>query len=228
MNIDKTSIEKYLKEGVTQKKIEISDKLQINIDEIDYYNTYSNYDYFFPIHAFLPTNEAIPNLKINYNCTFNYLAKLRYEFVNICNKKYVKQLNNEDIKRLKSLESKHFVYSMLFYTIGSFFIFMKPLPRVKIVNYYIGFYCWFVSKYYSIYFIKNDVLELRDKIISKGKKLNKSEIEVYDYTLISDWSNALCISLTSSLISFSSTKTLFAIFCKVVLSELPNFSSTIV
>jgi hypothetical protein len=183
--IDQKEIQNYLKSEITQQ-IE-KNKSEISLKEFKFTNTYDYYDYLFPFHIFMSSGDKIQDSEFEYNLTYRYLAKLRYEMVHLLNNKYQKFMNNNDREEIKKLENRHFIVSSAFYLSSFSLMYFKPIKRPKILNYYFGAYLFLVGYLNSILVIKNDLINLRNKIRIKSKPFNKNEKYIYDYTVIPDW-----------------------------------------
>ena len=191
----KEEIEDYLKSQVQEAKQKsntenIQSRTSKNpnsiINEAEFTNAYSVLDYIFPIHTFFETKEAIPDLATNYLCTFRYLFAKRNEFLHLLNQKYQKYLTDDDRETLKSIEYKHFIYTLSSYLGSLIFLFAKSFKFLKIFRFYMASYLFFPANVYSIYFLRNEFLPLRDKVVLH-KPFNKEINDILDYTLIPDW-----------------------------------------
>ena len=183
--IDKEDIVSYLKTQVQSAKNQ-EDGPKLNLENIKFHNSYSLFDKVFPFHIFWKTGEKIPRMDIDFLCTYRYLSHLRYEFVNLLNKKYMPLLNSTEILKIKSAEEKYAFFNFLFYSISAFLILKRPIRIAKFLNFYIAGYLIFASKYYSIYLVSKDLFDIKQRI-KMQKPFKMSENDVYDYTLIPDW-----------------------------------------
>jgi hypothetical protein len=183
--IDKQNIKSYLKQQVESTKNQ-EDGPKLHLENIKFYNTYSLYDKIFPFHVLLKTGEKIPRMNIEFLCTYRYLNYLRYEFVNLLNKKYQNYLTEQEKYKLSRLEEKYSLYNAIFYTTSLFLLFKRPIRFFKILNFYFAAYLMFATKYYSMYLIRNELYPIKQKVISQ-KPLKIDENDVYDYTAIPDW-----------------------------------------
>lgn len=185
--IGKDEIKNYLKTEVEiMKNKETETGPELHMENIKYQNSFSDFDKFFPFHVFLKTGEKVPRMDIEFLCTYRYLYFLRYEFVNVLNKKYTKYLNAADIQKLKDIEFKYSMLNFTFYFSAVYLLFKRPIKFAKLLNFYLGGYLIFASKYYSIYIVRNDFKEIKNKI-KMHKNININDNDVYDYTLIPDW-----------------------------------------
>ena len=91
-----------------------------------------------------------------------------------------------EINILKWIEFKYYTLNLAFYSVSFYLLFKRPIKFTKLLNFYFGAYILFASKYYSIYIVRNELIEIKQKI-KMHKNLNINEMDVYDYTLIPDW-----------------------------------------
>jgi hypothetical protein len=182
--VNKDDIMKYLKNNIeeqTQNHI----KSKIDLEKVKQYNTFILLDKIFPLHILFKTKDTIPYLNIDFLSTYRYMHYLRINFVNLLNAKFNRKLNNEEIIRLKKAERKYYYYNFGFYFTSLIFLLRRPIKVLKILNIYIALYLIVISKYYSIFMIRNSFIDLRNKLTFDKNLMN--EIDVYDYTLIPDW-----------------------------------------
>ena len=190
--MNKKEVEEYLKRQVeSSKEINISNKINSEnksnlIDEVEYMNTLSHLDYIFPIHIFLDTKDPVIEMNTNYPCSFRYLNTRRNEFLHLLNHKYQKYLTDEDREILRKIENKHFIYTFTSYLGALTFLLVKPFKNLRILKYYISAYLFFPAYLYSIYFVRNEIIDLKNKVIFH-KQFNIEKNDLLDYTLIPDW-----------------------------------------
>ena len=132
--IGKDEIKNYLKSEVEIIKNKQSGP-ELHMENIKYQNSFSSYDKIFPFHVFLKTGEKVPRMDIEFLCTYRYLYFLRYEFINVLNKKYLKYLNNSEINKLKEIEFKYSTLNFAFYSLSFYLIFKRPIKFAKILTF---------------------------------------------------------------------------------------------
>jgi hypothetical protein len=187
--IDKQNIKNYLKQQVESSRNQ-EDGPKLHLENIKFYNTYSIYDKIFPFHVLFKTGEKIPRMDIEFLCTYRYLSYLRYEFVNLLNKKYQKYLTEQEKYKLIKIEEKYSMYNAILYFTSLILLFKRPIRFFKILNIYLAGYLMFAAKFYSIYLVRHELYPIKQNLISQ-KPLKIDENDVYDYTIIPDWKTYL-------------------------------------
>jgi hypothetical protein len=162
------------------------DLKQTDQEELNFLTRLNPIDYLFALNLlFLRTHEKIPEIGMDYNPTFVYYRRRRYDFLNLLNKKYEKYLTDNDKRKLKKLEEKYFYLNCGFYSIAFLIAYFK-LFRSRIVNYYFALYVFYSAPVWALHFIKDDFLPIKNKV-EENKSLNKRVIDILDETMIPDW-----------------------------------------
>jgi hypothetical protein len=174
---DKQAFQAFLKTTSSPK--------HIDQEELDFLTKLSLFDYIFPLNLlFLRTHEKIEEIEMDYNPTFLFYIRRRYDFLNLLNKKYENFLTKSDKQTLVKLEEKYFLLNCGFYSLA--FLIAKLKPFNRFVSYYFAFYVFYTSPVWAIHLIKEDFLPIKHKV-EKYKSLNKRMIDIYDETMIPDW-----------------------------------------
>ena len=104
----------------------------------------------------------------------------------LLNKKYSKYLNETEQKRLLKLEKYYFNLNCIFWGSSAFMIISKPFQKFKFINFYLAFVLLMSSRYNSMFLIKEDIIEFREKL-NNEVEFKKRYYDLFDDTLIPDW-----------------------------------------